>query len=294
MYPLTSFQPDEGTFYDRQSPWRRTYFRAHGGILPVGRRFVVSALAPTQKRVAPVSGMVRPADAPGMDDVIEALGYDRREDVRLVINLLGRYVLASRRNLRGDRREFACRIVNISLRGMALAAPVPGPLGERVIVYSEQLGRLHGAITRLMSNGFAMSIAAGPETREKLVAKLDWLARQRDAPDLRDGRRHPRIVPCNPMATILTADGSIRSCLVIDFSESGAAVSADLCPVKGTPLAVGNIIGRVVRCFAEGFAIQFVEQVSIGEIERRLRAPITGSSNASKLAAIARKWSSAL
>jgi len=55
-----------------------------------------------------------------------------------------------------------------------------------------------------------------------------WLARQKDTADLADGRGHARVVPRNPMATILMGDRSTTSCLVIDFSESGAAVSAPL------------------------------------------------------------------
>ena len=87
---------------------------------------------------------------------------------------------------------------------------------------------------------------------------------------LRDFRRHPRVVPKNPMATILLADGSLTSCLVIDFSDSGVAVSADLYPELGTPLAVGKMVGRVVRRFAEGFAVEFAEKASLADIERLL------------------------
>jgi hypothetical protein len=205
-----------------------------------------------------------------MDDVIEVPAPERRYDVRVIVNLPGRYMLASKRNLKGDRCEFACRIVNISLAAMALSAPVMGPVGERVLVYSEQFGRLHGAITRVMTTGFVMSIAANPQTRERLAAKLDWLAKQKDSPELPDSRRHARVVPKNPMATILQADGSSTQCLVIDFSDSGVAVSADLYPELGTPLAVGKMVGRVMRRFAEGFAIEFTEKTPLREVERRL------------------------
>jgi hypothetical protein len=211
--------------------------------------------------------MPMPAD---MDDVIEVSASERRDDVRVIVNLPGRYMLASKRNLKGERCEFACRIVNVSLAAMALSAPVPGPVGERVIVYSEQFGRLHGAITRVMTTGFVMSIAANEQTRERLAAKLDWLDKQKASPELPDSRRHARVVPKNPMATILLADGSTVSCLVIDFSDSGVAVSADLYPELGTPLAVGKMVGRVVRRFAEGFAVEFTEKTPLAEVERRL------------------------
>jgi len=217
-----------------------------------------------------------------MDDVIEIPLPDRRDDVRMIVNIAGRYMLANRRNMKGDRCEFACRIVNVSTSAMALAAPVAGMIGERVIVYSEQFGRLHGAITRVISTGFVMSIAANEETHERLAGKLDWLAKQKDSPDLTDSRRHARVVPKNPMATILMADGSITCCLVIDFSDSGVAVSADLDPALGTPLAVGKMVGRVVRRFAEGFAIEFTEKTSLPEVERRLASRDASSMRAAK------------
>ena len=121
-----------------------------------------------------------PVHAPDMNDVIEVPAdgrredavempaEERREDVRIIASIPGRYMLANRRNLKGDRCEFACRVVNVSLQAMALAAPVPGQVGERVIVYTEPFGRLHGAITRLITDGFVMSIAATPESRERL------------------------------------------------------------------------------------------------------------------------------
>jgi hypothetical protein len=203
-------------------------------------------------------------------DAIEAPAEERREDVRIIASIPGRYMLANRRDQTGDRCQFACRIVNVSLHAMELAAPVPGRVGERVIVYTEPFGRLHGAIMRLITDGFVMSISATPESRERLGTKLAWLAKQKDTPDLPDGRRNARVVPHNPTATIVTADGSTASCLVIDFSDTGAAVSADIYPEIGMPLAVGRMIGRVVRRFPEGFAVEFSERENLADIERKI------------------------
>jgi hypothetical protein len=210
------------------------------------------------------------ADMRETADVVDARDDERRDDVRVLISVPGRYMLANKRNAQGNRCEFACRVVNMSTRAMALAAPVVGQPGERVIVYTEHFGKLHGAIVRLIPNGFAMSIAAPPEERDKLRAKLVWLSKLKESPDMPDGRRHVRIVPRNPMGTIMLADGSTISCLVIDFSDSGAAVSADYYPEVGTPLAVGKMIGRVVRRFPEGFAVEFTGNESLAEVERKL------------------------
>ena len=68
---------------------------------------------------------------------LRALSEERRRFQRVRVNLLGRYMLA-------DRREFPCQVVNMSPGGMALIAPVTGAPGERVIAYVDHLGRLEG------------------------------------------------------------------------------------------------------------------------------------------------------
>ena len=103
----------------------------------------------------------------------------------LLVNLLGRYMLA-------DRREFACHVVNMSPGGMALIAPVRGQMSERVIAYVDHVGRLEGLIARHFENGFAMTIAATARKRDKLAAQLTWLA-NRHILGLPEDRRHGRI-----------------------------------------------------------------------------------------------------
>src|SRR5438874_10058279 len=94
---------------------------------------------------------------------------ERRRFQRVKVNLLGRYMLA-------DRREFPCQVVDMSPGGMALIAPIAGQPGEKVIAYVDHLGRLEGKIARVMENGFAMTIAATLRKRDKLAAQLTWLA----------------------------------------------------------------------------------------------------------------------
>ena len=78
---------------------------------------------------------------------------ERRRFQRVKVNLLGRYMLA-------DRREFPCQVVNMSPGGMALIAPVLPKFGERVIAYIDHVGRLEGVCTRHFENGFASTIGA--------------------------------------------------------------------------------------------------------------------------------------
>jgi hypothetical protein len=180
---------------------------------------------------------------------IRALSEDRRRFQRVRVNLLGRYMLA-------DRREFPCQVVNMSPGGIALIAPVGGQPGERVIAYVDHLGRLEGHIARVFQNGFAMTIAATPRKRDKLAAQLTWLA-NRQILGLPEDRRHGRIVPRNPVARLIMPNGVNITCRVIDMSQSGAGIATDQRPPIGALVTLGTVQGRVVRHLEDGFAVEF-------------------------------------
>jgi hypothetical protein len=179
------------------------------------------------------------------------LAQERRRHQRVKVNLLGRYMLA-------DRREFPCQVVNMSPGGIALVAPVLGNPGERVIAYVDHLGRLEGKISRMLDNGFAMTIEATLRKRDKLAAQLTWLA-NRHILNLPEDRRHGRFIPRRAMARLILPNGHNVTCRVIDLSESGAAIaiSPALRPAVGSMVTVGKTPGRVVRHIDDGFAIEF-------------------------------------
>src|SRR6201995_5134565 len=93
---------------------------------------------------------------------------ERRRFQRVKVHLLGRYMLP-------DRREFPCQIINMSPGGLALLAPGVGNVGDRVIAYLDHIGRVEGKITRIIDNGFAMTVGATARKRDKLAAQLTWL-----------------------------------------------------------------------------------------------------------------------
>jgi hypothetical protein len=182
-----------------------------------------------------------------------------RPDIRIVVSLAGRYSLASRRNTRGERRQFACRAINISSTSVALAVPVQGALGERVLAEIEHFGKVQGTIERLLDvRGFIFRIEASEEGRKKLVEKIEWFEKHKNL-ELPDKRKQSRFEPSDPCSTLLLADGTVRTCFIVDVSVTGAAVSADFVPEIGTVLAVGKAIGRVTRHFDGGFAVQFIQ-----------------------------------
>jgi hypothetical protein len=174
---------------------------------------------------------------------------ERRRFQRVKVNLLGRYMLA-------DRREFPCQVIDMSPGGMALLAPMVGQLGERVIAYVDHVGRLEGTIARLIENGFAMTIAATMRKRDKLAAQLTWLA-NRHILNLPEDRRHGRVTPRNPAARLILPNGVNVACRIIDVSQSGAAIATDQRPEIGAPVTIGKTTGRVVRHLEDGIAVEF-------------------------------------
>ena len=132
------------------------------------------------------------------------VAQERRRFQRVKVHLLGRYMLP-------DRREFPCQIINMSPGGLALLAPGIGNVGDRVIAYLDHIGRVEGKITRIIDNGFAMTVGATARKRDKLAAQLTWLA-NRDILNLPEDRRHDRIVPRNPIALLTLEDGSKMTC----------------------------------------------------------------------------------
>jgi hypothetical protein len=189
---------------------------------------------------------------------------ERRRHSRVRVNLLGRYMLA-------DRREYPCQVINMSPGGMAVIAPVAGNVGERVIAYVDHLGRLEGVVARHFTNGFAMTISATPRKRDKLAAQLTWLA-NRHILNLPEDRRHGRIVPRNPSARLIMPNGVNIGVMLIDISNSGAAVRTVERPEVGSLVTIGKVAGRVVRHLEDGFAVEFTRLQHPDTLEEQLAA----------------------
>jgi PilZ domain len=190
---------------------------------------------------------------------------ERRRFQRVKVQLLGRYMLA-------DRREFPCQVINMSPGGLALLAPGIGNLGERVVAYLDHIGRVEGKITRLLDNGFAMTVGATPRKRDKLAAQLTWLA-NRQILNLPEDRRHDRIVPRNPMSVLrLEEENREIPCRIMDLSLSGAALAAEIRPPVKAAVTLGRVQARVVRHLEEGFAVEFVHAQLAETVEDNVSA----------------------
>jgi hypothetical protein len=195
----------------------------------------------------------------------------RRRTISIIASIPGRYTLTRRIDSNGKRRELSCRVVRLSPYEMVMVAPVNGILGERVIATFMEFGRIEGTIVKTHDLGFVMTLSMKDEERDRFAAKIEWYEKHKNH-DVPDNRQFKRIVPQNPSSTITLADGNTVGAFVIDMSVSGCGVSADIEPRLGEPLAVGKIVGRVVRHFPGGFGVKFIAVQNPQMLERLLFA----------------------
>ncbi len=188
---------------------------------------------------------------------------ERRRHARAKIAIIGRYMLA-------NRQEFPCQTINVSAGGLALSAPTSGAIGERVIAYFDQLGRIEGVIVRHLENGFVITANIPAAKKEKLVNQLTWLV-NRATLGLPEDRRHERIVPKVVATTIRFADGQTVAAKIIDVSVSGAAVNCEAVAAAGAILQIGATTARVVRAFQNGLALEFVRPLSFDVFDENIK-----------------------
>ena len=190
------------------------------------------------------------------------------------IQLHGTYTLPNWYNPKGRLRSFACRTKRVSPFRMLLDVPVVGRIGDRLNCYFRDFGKFDGRISDTIHGGFLLELDMVRVERVKFAKKLTWLEKKHKDPLMRDARKDARFVPLSPHSALTLADGTIVPCFVIDASLSGAAVSSEVQPKIGTPLAVGSCVGRVVRLFSEGFAIKFAEPIpNLLDLKRRVITP---------------------
>lgn len=196
----------------------------------------------------------------------------RQRAVNVVVG--GQYTLSNWLDPEGRPRSFACRTSRVSPFRMIVEVPVVGRIGDRIGAYFGEFGKLDGEISDTVSGSFLLELMLTRPQRQKMSDQLTWLEKKQKDPTIKDGRRQARIVPASPHSMLTFADGTMKSCFVIDMSASGAAVSADVQPEIGTPLAVGACVGRVVRHLDGGFAVKFVEEQGREVLERRVIRPM--------------------
>ena len=178
---------------------------------------------------------------------------------RVPVALFGRYMLES-------KTEYPCQTIEMSPGDMLLFAPVKASIGEKVIVYLDELGRFAGTTARLVPTGFAITMNLPPLKRDKLADQLTWFA-NRNIVGLPEDRRHERITPLMTRAILRLDDKRELIVRILDVSISGVAVATDTIPPLGAQIVLGSTPAVVVRHFSGGFAGEFKIPFAPGSID---------------------------
>jgi len=188
---------------------------------------------------------------------------ENRRFQRVPVKLFGRYMLES-------RREYPCQTVEMSPGDMTLFAPVKAEVGEKVVVYLDEIGRFAGVAVRLTDTGFAMAMNLSPMKRDKLADQLTWFA-NRHAFNLPEDRRHERIVPLMQRTLLRLPEGQELIAKIRDISLSGVGVETDARPDLGANITIGSTPAVVVRHFDRGIGAEFIRPFAVGEIDESTR-----------------------
>jgi len=180
----------------------------------------------------------------------------------------GEYVLHRWYDAQGKLRTLACRTMRVSPFRMIVDVPVVGRVGDHITSYFSEFGEFQGKISDTRRGQILLELEMTPEKREWMADKLAWLLKRRQDPSVKEVRRDARFIPQVSHTTLTLADGSVHTCFIIDVSPGGVAVSSEVQPPVGMPLAIGSCVGRVVRSFSTGFAVRFVEKQNLADLSR--------------------------
>jgi hypothetical protein len=202
--------------------------------------------------------------SPGL---LSKIASDRRRNRRVALELLGRF-------MRGNKQEYAGKLIDISAGGAAIKPlqPVPIDIGERVIAIFDHIGTIEGTAVRTFDGGFALKLVASRHKREKLADTLTWLANRTELDGAAE-RRHERIVPkTSGRQKLQLAEGVVLECQLLDVSVSGASIGdTPARPPIGMEVVIGNnnLRARVVRHHAQGFGVQFLDVQNQASLRRQ-------------------------
>lgn len=183
-----------------------------------------------------------------------ARAADRRRHRRVQLAMGARLLVG------GD--EAPCRTLDLSCGGALVEVVDWPPIGDPVVLYARDLGRVAGEVVRhVPERGIGMRFEIGPYKRERLAEILTLKANpQAQADGALEGARRTaqRFAGEGQIAHVEMEDGRTLPCEILDFSLFGVAVRTEaLRPPLGAFVKIGATRGRVARFFEGGFAVDF-------------------------------------
>ncbi len=160
-----------------------------------------------------------------------------------------------------DMTEHACQVIEMGPDNAVFATSEVPPIGQPIVAYLEDLGRVEVISGAPVPGGFRVRYAYSGARLERLRARISYLKQRAEgAPDQ---RRHARFEPKDKHTNLTLPDGRSYPCEVMDISISGCAIKTDIMPSIGTALLIGKMRGRVVRYLESGVGIEFTRQLTV-------------------------------
>lgn len=169
-----------------------------------------------------------------------------------------------------DMTEHACQVASLSIDGATFITSHVPIGGQQIVAYLDVVGRVEAVSADAVPGGFRVLFPPAGPKRERLAARLAWLANKDQATEA-EQRRHARHEPKDTSSHITLPDGRVYPCEVIDISVSGAGVKVDVMPSLGTFVMLGKMRGRIVRYLDTGIAIEFVRPLERGQLTEHIR-----------------------
>jgi hypothetical protein len=167
-------------------------------------------------------------------------------------------------------REHPCRAIGISAHFIAVRSPYPPTIGERIVIYFENLGRFAGNVARLFAGGFALHYEATQRRREKIAERLAWLSSEPSRINL-VLRQDERITPRH-RASKISFHGRIYDCDIENVSRKGAALKTRAKIPIGARVELGKgFKAEVVRHIDDGFAVAFLRLLPLESFDENIR-----------------------
>ncbi|MEP1208209.1 MAG: PilZ domain-containing protein [Rhizobiaceae bacterium] len=167
-----------------------------------------------------------------------------------------------------NQLEIPCQAVEISPDQARLVSAHRPNIGDRAIVYLDNVGRIEGNISEHFQGGFTLGIDCTARKRDKLASQIRQLAHNHTFGE--DNQRdYQRIEPQNTNSELKLADGRAYPIKIIDISLSGAAIQIDVKPAVGSKVWLAGMEGTVVRHFQEGIGMQFAAVANQTSVNRR-------------------------
>ena len=219
-------------------------------------------------------------------NAISSYGQERRGQKRIGLRLAGK-LFAPDRGWEED-----CAILDFSPDGAGLRCGASAPVGTRVVLYIECLGRFEGKVVQRNRLRLGVEFRSSKTKRERTRRLLADFLLSGGSTQGRT-RTSSRTSHMPAFAHFVTEDGAKADCQVLDIGLSGASFRTEARPAIGDTILFGETAARVARHTDEGIAVEFIDRRTAQQRRARVEELETALVEASGTAEREKKANSA-